>query len=1093
MTQAHSYVSTGSPPTGGDVACERVTRVISNADAAVSWDDFRSCYGTSEFASRVESCIRVSTCVASVGVDVSTECSYAALQCMGVKTVSAPPPPPPAPPPPPFQPELLEAQVCVECQSENLEYIRNHFFPDGGRPTMAGQSAVCGVASLGESECSSLWSKQACTTHAESSMVTVSHVNLRRDADWAGVYAHIEHGVPGLCMDCRVGDENDPRCLSVFTHAMEYRCNCIDSCPAQLAAQREAELEALQLEEAELEKLRQAARRYRTLSSECLPYTAGQGDRTGLQIIDTVSRFPPYSFFTEVDFNGGANEGGSARDAMDSEWERQAKMKARCDNFHRDADGDLNARLEIPCGATAPEGWEPQACIPDSPPPPPSPPDPPRTCEWVHLTKSLTQNFLSAWIYKDPYNDGAPEARGIRAECAVHNKSKSTPIALMRDQCIDISQFHEEAVANGLVSDPVLDYLVTTHANDAMAREAVAVFVPKMPVGSRILSFHDSNCERLFDVKSLEEAKTHFIGRYNQVFKGSDPETHAPLEQHFKDRLYNDILQWYGKLRHTVRDVVWGQNVQLLPGSEPNLRALKSILGPVYLHDWTMYGERSFRIIIPEAWHFECPINQVPAPTTDTDELDLYRRLKIFKCVPCPDPITYIIVGLTETCGRNQGACQQCAVGSFSNDAGDECVSCMLPEVPVMNADGTRYACMTCSAMQYPKLITPPFYECVDLKPLAVLWESGSWRLQYAQYIENNNYLFPKDAMGLSSPSFVDPDTFTLTACSSLPEPPLNYYRDGCGVPGSGLWVQITGKAFETYNGFQGMARFQGSNFYDEDGTLITASVTPEENAFVAPYASGRLRLCTLCGVGQYRTVPCEEDIAGGGQCLDCLTCADSTSAWSCTTHWFSHEIVTGCTTTSPTPTTDYTPTPCPIIKSDNGRHFIVAGCGSQSTSFKWWSGSSPYQYETNAGDVWQVTGQPVRGDRIKSGQDRTCTYDGSSDCQYEGAFVGKVSGDNIAEFTMLIPYCPPGHYVGVENPDTMSEYDVTNCRLCQSACESTQMKAEDNKPCDGSTNEDTQARCLAGCDVNYYRHESGSELTPDQCISCTMCQKGVL
>ena len=1061
--------------------------VLSRGDLQASWSDFRACYGTGELAGRVEDCIRAASCITSV----SSECAYATLQCLGVKTVGSPPASAP-PPPPVFDPELLARQVCVECQNENLAYLRARFFPDGGRPQAAGESAVCGVPGLGESKCGDVWSAGPCTAHAGSAMVTVSHVSLRRDADWAGAYEHLEVGVPSPCMDCRVGDAGDPRCLPIFTHGVQYRCKCTANCPAELAAKREAELAALQLSAEELAKQRQAARRYRTLSSECLPWESGHGDRVGMTIADTVSRIPPFNFWAEIDFNGGANEGGSLRSVMDGEWERQKAMKERCENFQRDAKGDLNARLEIPCGDSAPVGWEPVACIPDVPPPPPAPPDPPRVCEWAHMTRSAIEQHLSAWVYQDPYNAAAaPEARGVRASCVLHNRSKSTPVAAMRGRCVDVGAFHAEAAARGLALDPVLDYLSTTHESGAAAREAVAVFVPKLPAGSRLLSYHDRDCRELSDVAPLEAAQTHFVGRYNQVSMRG-----VPVEEHLQTLLHDEVLRYHGTGRHTVRDATWGQRVQVLPGSEPTLAMLRELLQPPHVAGLVSRGERSFRIVIPDEWHFECPPGEVPAPTSDAEELELFERLGVFRCSPCPAPTPLqIIVGVSEECGRVRGACQRCATGSFANAAGDACTSCMLPEVPVLNAAGTRYECAACPAGQYPHLATPPFYSCADLAPLAVAWTGAGWGLQYAQYIEGNNYLYPEAATGLPDASFVDPATFALTACATLPEPPLNYFRDRCGVPGRGLWVQVAAGPFAAYVGVEGMLLFEGGRFSD-GAADVTDQVSPPEAAVVTPYAAGRLRACALCAVGQYRTVSCEDDALGGGQCVDCLTCAQGGQGWTCATHWFAHATATGCTTVSPTPAADYAPVPCAVAKSDGGRHYIVAGCGRESAAFTWWAAPGQYTYESydKGSDTWQATQNPAQGDRLQAaGQTRTCAYDDGSSCQYNGAAVPRAPAHNFGEYTLLIPYCPPGHYVSADALDTAAAYDVTNCRLCQAACESHRTRAADNTPCDGATSEDTQSRCLDGCDINYYREAGAGAGGGGQCRKCTMCEAGAL
>ena len=368
--------------------------------------------------------------------------------------------------------------------------------------------------------------------------------------------------------------------------------------------------------------------------------------------------------------------------------------------------------------------------------------------------------------------------------------------------------------------------------------------------------------------------------------------------------------------------------------------------------------------------------------------------------------------------------------------------------------------------------------------------------------VPNGKYL---DSTALANATFVQHD------CPSGGH--VNgYFRHMCGQPDTKVWVTVTQalvvQAGLTLSGYPPL----GEQLLFDTGSKTFAKARYDR-------VDGQGRPSPFAGTHPYLDVPGPGggqfdyllELERGGVDLACWRCTDGKYNVGCAStgegsfgtcqacrttpvanHFLRHDLAMGCTGWDEAAVfvdKDYEDAPCTGLEVSGGEdgrriRLCVGFCGGYS-QFKWWrpvvGGDSdidngiPFSQICPRADI-------EAGSRI-------------SECQHPDTDDPFGIATNFEECSDTIPYCPVGFYVDaacagsqlVSGRGQLRQFEPACCKRCQQACAVNERRRADWAQCPGDTVVDTQARCGAGCDVNYY-----FDMQSEQCKMCESCLEGL-
>ena len=292
-------------------------------------------------------------------------------------------------------------------------------------------------------------------------------------------------------------------------------------------------------------------------------------------------------------------------------------------------------------------------------------------------------------------------------------------------------------------------------------------------------------------------------------------------------------------------------------------------------------------------------------------------------------------------------------------------------------------------------------------------------------------------------------------------------------------------------------------SYHEDTLTNLLTTQSPQfivDNYAIAP--QGQCLPCTSCVDGQYNS-GCAQAFAGNvdfsaGTCATCsTTCSPNhyLAAPAAFIDFHAADTIVAsaskaCDWTGIDIAVDYVPradlicTPCPTVlftpatEGQPAEWHIVVGCGNSASFDRW----HPLE-ETFAGAL----------------QSATCHYLDTINCRKgasdDAGFFN--SNDMYASVQDVLPYCPPGWHVEIqdeacplndEDELQYGAYSPSCCRPC-STCDigDQTKKAADFVECSGASSENTQ-RCTGACGIGEYMV---SDTDPVQCKRCTTCYDG--
>ena len=369
--------------------------------------------------------------------------------------------------------------------------------------------------------------------------------------------------------------------------------------------------------------------------------------------------------------------------------------------------------------------------------------------------------------------------------------------------------------------------------------------------------------------------------------------------------------------------------------------------------------------------------------------------------------------------------------------------------------------------------------------------------------VPNGKYL---DSTALANATFVQHDC-------PLGMHVNGYFRHMCGQPGKKIWVTVAkaevlqpGLTLAGYPplGEQLLFDLASKTFAKASYDRVDGAGLPDPFAGTLPYAAvpglgggqfayllelerGGVDLaCWRCTDRQYNAGCASTGEGSFGQCRACRTTPAANK-------YLSHALAMGCTGWDDTAVfvdSDYEDAPCTGLEVSGGEdgrriRLCVGFCGGYS-QFKWWRPVVGGDSDIDTGEI--PFSQICQKAAIEAGT-------AGSECQHPDTDDPFGIASNFEECSDTIPYCPVGFHVDaacaesqvVAGRGQLRQFAPACCKRCQQACAVNERRRSDWAQCPGDTVVDTQARCGAGCDVNYY-----FDMQSKQCKMCESCLEGL-
>ena len=761
----------------------------------------------------------------------------------------------------------------------------------------------------------------------------------------------------------------------------------------------------------------------------------------------------------------------------------------------------------------------------------------------------------------------AAQSVGILNSCVVNRGSLSMNLCEARDVCFKIDEVFEEMRSRpgGLKIDPLHDYLNLRFLNDASARKAMNVFLPALPDGSVMYTYRNDNCEgRFYGYRSLSTIDGHPKTQRLRFDVEAVDSAGRTVEQRVMD-------EWE-ELRKTGRfdtQYACGDNMctsgwhDQKGRSIPPYTALQEIVTADFMNNFDrLQGSslvQSFKIVLSHEWQCECSDGLVFDDAMTSAEQAIFDTTGLHKCKSCEHTTTTTTYG-EETqrrsiivdseglgplpCGKRKRECQVCPYGSFPNEDSSECIRCGQFEVASYDSSTHLWECISCTLTEYFFWQAGmEFGECKLIPVMDIVKNVEEDRIDiihfgdWDQYVPSRQY--PNEKRRVPQNHYLDlsvQEAPVVRACLASQIP--NTFRQDCGLSSQILIFDAHDSTYHRISEADNTVLYDISTetYYINHAF---ASVSNFHNLQIL--RGGYIQHCTTCLSGQYLSSPCQSDYPGSpGTCSACKTCADTPD--NCAATWLYHETEQGCETrvsnNMAQAVTDYEVRQCQRVEVVGGEIFLAIGCGTQFVSV--WDfratcinggahSCGDWQWNALFGDGSQTDGADGG---TQEGTDNVATggtggvvtranvqlggagisirmpWRNPNEGVWEDVWVNFPPHDAHREYSDLIPFCPPGHYVGgiptdIDRSNAATfEKELNNlfgsvttwghmkgwCRICRTECihETAAIplhKSANYRRCSGSTEEDTQDRCQEGCDLNFY-YDSVAE----KCRQCEMC-----
>ena len=650
----------------------------------------------------------------------------------------------------------------------------------------------------------------------------------------------------------------------------------------------------------------------------------------------------------------------------------------------------------------------------------------------------------------------------------------------MKSNCYSLHEIYNTLVSEyNLNYNYTLGYYDNYKTVDAAIRRAFNVVLPKLPTGSKLLTYKTSDCsgfpsrgKRLSTADTSIKSTVTAIG-IQQITRNSEGKTiHEKIEEAWQASEVNKYYDLYNSKKIPI----------VKEGGIPH-RALRDILTDQFMANFNNDNEKSFQVIIDSQWVCDC--GEFEEVNTDlfTDSENgnenrfYYDILGLHQCKPCAmsmynnggimeiaeERYRSILQDLSEAtfskkiCGRSFRKCVECGYKTFPNPERTSCIQCMGYEVPTYY-EGV-WSCVECDTKSeyyvYAGVENREFPTC---EPIPVVSLSYKFDTNYAAILIHNfetGDMFKDDVDNpthlrpIRDGFYLDMETRTERKCEN---PSIaGTYLKNCGLKGTYFLkdgineLEISESNCESIIGGICTYVLTGALFGLRDWQYMRGGIVTS---------------CETCGQNQYMNVPCSSEANNGagfaGSCTNCKWCYDY-NPWggeyddatdvqketgrNCDTKWLYHEEPMGCNPfRAPQPgevmpTKDYQMRTCrKFIESDDTVD-IAIGCGVQNKV-------SPY-----ADMIWNCnTGGNLYG-FCKDWMDGTTDFTLGAEFLYDLPLMHSIGSSGAQwsidwspyrEYSTLAPYCPQYHYLEKREEghyEALSAYDGTKCKLCRPVC----------------------------------------------------------
>ena len=431
-------------------------------------------------------------------------------------------------------------------------------------------------------------------------------------------------------------------------------------------------------------------------------------------------------------------------------------------------------------------------------------------------------------------------------------------------------------------------------------------------------------------------------------------------------------------------------------------------------------------------------------PNYGSDSALFYEKAGVHGCRLCQTPAEYRQTEVGSICSTGYARCVLC--DEHMQHDGQECVACP-PDKPKRGNFPLDQECTTCNLRS--EWFHTGNRQCQPVSTRRLeLHQSDPSGVEYyhSNRIDNTDVGYSTIREGY----YLDISTGfrAQLPCSAYCTANAFQFAHNCGSQGETVYVvHTTTKAVGLWSDIR-----------------LVPGVSAEHYSIKQP---GECQSCEECSIGNYND-GCGDNNADG-TCLQCLkndACSDG--------HYLAHSDDEGCNQTRAR--SNYACRQCQAweVDSDN-TVWLWVGCGRKTTM-----------------TAWKFSG-------TVSVQQKTCAFeagDTSADleiCQYRGkSITPRYKMQKFwGQYTMRIPYCPPGYFVDLERllleRRTTEIYDQNYCSLCATRRVDQRIDESQYRQCDGSTSADTQAPGIVNsCEANRYEDEASGS-----CKMCESCSEG--
>ena len=680
--------------------------------------------------------------------------------------------------------------------------------------------------------------------------------------------------------------------------------------------------------------------------------------------------------------------------------------------------------------------------------------------------------------------------RGLKSECELNEGSFSIGVCeLLKDNCYSLHEIYNTLVSEyNFNYNYTLGYYDNYRTVDAAIRRAFNVVLPKLPTGSKLLTYKTSDCsgfasrgKRLSTADTSIKSTVTAIGIQHATTNSEGKTIHQKIQEAWQASEVNKYYDIYDSKKIPI----------VKEGGIPH-RALQDILTDKFMADFENDNDKSFKVIIDSQWVCDC--GELEEVNTDifteseggnengNENRFYYDILGLHQCKPCAMSMynnggtmvvaeerhRSILRDLSEAafskkiCGRSFRKCVECGYKTFPNSDRTSCIQCTGYKVPTYYEG--EWSCVECDAKSeyyvYAGVENREFPTCepIPIVSLSYDFDSGYTAIlihnfetgdMFKDDVDNPTHLRP-----IRDGFYLDMETRTERRCEK-PSIAATYLKK-CGLKGT----------YFLMSGNIQLEIFKGDCVSITGGTCTYELRHDAEEGDLSQLRDwqymrgGIVTPCATCGQNQYMNVPCSSEGAGfAGSCKYCMWCYNS-NPWTesgvsepggatdaaidggCHLFWLYHEEPMGCNPfRAPEhgevmPTKDYVKRDCRKFIESEDTVNIALGCGEQNNA-------SPY-----ADKIWNCDTDGNDYGLCNNWMDGTTDFKLGSEFLYDAPLVQLIGSSGAQwsiewspyrEYSTLAPYCPKFHYlekIGTEGHyEALGTYDGSKCKLCRPVC----------------------------------------------------------